>query len=91
MKKAKLVVYRVRLAKVRGSAFWSWQMLIGAQPVLSQSHSEDKASFVRRCASFCRLNATAERPISLEILTRHDVHQSERTYPRFADPKRSKG
>jgi len=44
--------------------------------------------YARRTA---REQATPERPVSLRIKKKNGRYQEERTYPRSADPRRTKG
>ena len=92
MKKPKLKVYAVRRVNLHPSSI-AWVMLDGKRGVLFQYLvTEHKRQFVARCAAWCRANGTATEPISLRIFTGDGSRViEERTYPRSADPRRSKG
>lgn len=92
MKKPKLKVYAVRFVRL-GIRSGAWVMSDARKAVLFQKiDSEFKSQFVSRCAAWCRVTATAKEPISLRIFNRDRSRViEERTYPRSADPRRSKG
>lgn len=62
-----------------------------AVTLLRSERGEAKTRFVARCAAHCRFNATKARPISLRIHAIDGRFLEERTYPKSADPRRSKG
>ncbi len=74
------------LRKVNG--FWQLKQA-GNHP--AQIKWETKKEAVAAAAEFCRENATRELPISLRIARTDGEFTEERTYPYWADPKKSKG
>lgn len=87
--KQKLTVYEIRWCP------GGWRLHRGpANPfsrVFESCSRTDKRFFVSRCAEYCRGLASAEKPISLWIFDTYGRFLEERTYPRSADPKRSRG
>jgi hypothetical protein len=90
VKKPKLKVYEVRWAD-RNHLLQVWRLRSGPFLQLMSLLGETKRAFVARCAALCRKLAKREHPISLRIFNRDGTISEERTYPRSADPKRSKG
>ena len=88
MKKPKLRVYDIRL---RFGYRQAWLMVDGVRMVLASVGAERKNTFVSRCAKWCRETATEQKPLSLRIHSIDGRILEERTYPRAADPQRSKG
>jgi hypothetical protein len=88
MKKPKLLVYDIRLKFGYRRA---WLMVAGVRMVLASRTEERKNTFVSRCAKWCRVQATEQSPFSLRIHSVDGRILEERTYPRSADPRRSKG
>lgn len=87
MKKPKLVVYDLVQERPR-----VWVLnAAGEATILRGVFMEHKESFVSRCAAHCRFHATVERPLSLRVHAVNGRILEERTYPRSADPRRSKG
>ena len=86
MKKPRLKVYEIRRA-----SYLVWAMWLKGKRILGCYFSESRAQFISRCAKWCREVATVEVPISLRICRRDGSIIEERTYPRSADPRRSKG
>lgn len=50
-----------------------------------------KAEAIKAAIRYCRGNSTVGDPISLRIKNRDGRYSDEMTYPRSADPKKSKG
>lgn len=59
--------------------------------LLRSECGERKTAFVKRCAEHCCFQASPARPISLRIHAVNGRFLEERTYPKSADPRRSKG
>ena len=89
MRKAKLTEYQVR--RSAGGYKLHRGVPTPFSGVFQSARRGDKRFFVSRCAEYCRGLATAEKPISLQIFDVYGRCLEERTYPRSADPKRSKG
>ena len=68
------------------------QWILRVQPierVLSLGVNKIKA--LKAAKNYCKSNATYGSPISLRIHKKNGKYQDECTYPRSADPKKSKG
>lgn len=89
MNKPKLTVFQVRYCGGRYRLHRGVPTPFSA--IFDSSRRGDKRFFVSRCAEYCRGLATVEKPISLQIFDVYGRIIEERTYPRSADPKRSRG
>lgn len=89
-KKKKKKLYRVEVRWVRVkkkkrfvkyNGWWEVQCSEGKRPYLTKAPAVHEGRSVAR----------AHQPATLVIYTKAQRHQSERTYPRSRDPRRSKG
>lgn len=87
MRKPKLVVYEIRY---QGARVWAMKEP-GGRFCMRSAFAEPKSQFVSRCAARCREWANRGFHGSLRICRLDGTFIEERTYPRSADPKRSKG
>lgn len=87
-KQKKQELYEVEVRWVKGDPLkrtqGHWEVRSGGEPTRPFTYKLNAVTYGRQVAK-------AHQPSSLIIFTQKHQHQSERTYPRSRDPRRSKG
>lgn len=79
---------RLTVSYVPATGFDPWRVY---SPYDVATRLPTRAAALAWAARYARNNATAARPYSLRVRNRNGRWAEERTYPRGADPRRSKG